>query len=235
MEVISARILRDCPVENSGPCPVIACEECPDCIECEELEAPALGQFCPECPLCSTVNVPSTTALTTTTTLTAPTTTCPPCICSNKALKECEESRSFTTLSKDGAQGSRTTWEEEAGRLTKVLDQEKNSTKTYQEKYDEVKKVLVECEAGYGRANDSLEFALKLVNDHSGRANLCEETAKGFQNLTRDLSLENEICSNETTRLKGLLEKETRNYPIWPLAQRLSPDFDRSDKGIERH
>ena len=197
VEVMAARILRDCPVENFGPCPIFECEECPVCSTCEPCVTPTI-----------------TTALTTTHTTTT-STPCQRCDCSKKELQDCRDSLSFVDLSKGGAQNSRTTWREEAERLAKVVTREKNSTASYKLKWEEVLKLFQESQTGYSKANDTIEFTVKLVNEHSGRANSCEATLTKFQNTTNFLSIDLQECKNKTVQLTSSMETQTTNFTTY--------------------
>ena len=115
-------------------------------------------------------------------------------------------------LSKGGAQNSRVTWQDEAERLARQVKREKNSTASYKEKWEEVLKLYQECQMGYARANDSVDFSMRLANEHSGRANNCEITLKEFQNASITLTADLVECKNKTLEVSSSLETQTTNF-----------------------
>ena len=198
VEVLNALILRDCPIENEGPCPLIGCDQCPEC--------PVL-----QCQPCVT---PSTTTASTTTTSTTVTTPCPHCECTHSDLKACQDSLSFIDLTKEGAQGSRTSWKEEVERLNPLLDRERNTTKTYKEKWSEMSTLYATCINGYSEANNSIEFSLNLVNEFSGKLNNCNESLIVELNNTVRLEKDLLVCVNSTVSLLDELEDRRSNLTV---------------------
>ena len=207
VEVMAARILRDCPMENSGPCPVVKCDECPVCPTCDT---------CSTCPPCEPCTTPATTTTALTTTQTTTTSTpCQKCECTKDDLQKCRNSLSFVDLSKGGAQTSRVTWKEEAERLAQKIKREENSTASYKEKWEEVLELFKECQIGYTRANGTIDFSVRLVNEHSGRADSCERTLQDVKNTTATLSDSLSECQNRSTELTGSLEVQTTNFTTY--------------------
>jgi hypothetical protein len=185
VEILSALILRDCPVENSGPCPVIGCEECPICEELPVLE-------CPEPPQPLT----QPTTITVTTVSSATTAPCKVCDCQPEELKACQDSLTFVQLSKDGAQSTRVSWREEAERLGRLYEREQNTSASYRQKWESVLKLYQECQIGYLAANDSLDFSVNLVNEHSKIASDLNDTLLECKNQTVLVEVQLDKCRN---------------------------------------
>jgi hypothetical protein len=123
VETLKRLIFRDCPIKNAGPCPKRSPAPCPEPEPClcptvtTELTTLSTPCYCPEVTTQTPEECPS----------------CPDCICPvcaaplidsvcPIALEKCEESLSFTDLSKGGAQGERITWKSEAQRLREDLN-----------------------------------------------------------------------------------------------------------------
>jgi len=115
-------------------------------------------------------------------------------------LKACQDSLSFVDLTKDGAQGSRVTWQAEAERLDLLVRQEKNSTQSYKAKWETMSGLYAECFDGYKSANDSLDFSVKLVNEHSGIASSLNETLLDCQNHSSFIGVELAKCRNDSIK-----------------------------------
>jgi hypothetical protein len=148
------------------------------------------------------------------------TTTFPECEFSAKALKDCQDSLSFVDLSKEGAQDSRTTWKDEADRLACLLKREKNSTKSYKEKWEEMSKLYTECFSGYQKANDSLDFSVLLANDISGQLRLVNKSFFECKNLSLIVETALDSCRNDSAKDAVIVSDQQSN--ITKCGRRLS-------------
>ena len=220
VELMTARVLRDCPIQNAGPCPVIGCGKCAPCpplVTCPTITTSVTTPTAPPTKATSTASTSSTSVTTTA--------TCPNCECSKQELDKCLDSLTFIDLSKGGAQQSRTSWKDESGRLSRLLEREANTSSSYKTKWEEVLKVLQTCQTGYHDANSSLTFAINLVNEHSGRVNACESALAESINRTAVATVDLDKCLNSTSLLVIDHESQISN---------LTGSFERKLRGCRR-
>ncbi len=157
-------------------------------------------------------------------------------------LAKCEDSLSFTSLSKDGAQGGRVMWKDEAARLQTVLEGERNSSNEIWSKLETVKGLFTECDNGFCSANRTIEFLVQLVNEKLGKVDVCESALNASQSNITELSTSLEECQTSSAGLGQSLGRKTQNFTSYgklldqcrqdlKKAQDSLGDFTQSDKG----
>ena len=191
---------KPCPVVTPTPCQPTTCGPC----QCPEETTTVCPQFTCEpcrCPATTTTVCPSITCkpcvCPTTTTTPCPSSTCRPCQCPSckvrpviqcpapapcstpscdEELKECRLDLLFTNASKIGAQTSRDECETKLSNKNTDLTTAQDNASWYVNKSIDLTDSLNTCNLGYTLANDSIKFLTNLVNEKSGKYNLCVES-----------------------------------------------------------
>ena len=226
-------IRQDCPIINGGPCPRVVCQgevstTCPPC------ERPGIKITpCPPCPSC-------------TTTTPSPRVTCPACSTTDfdkctASLGSCEDSLTFERTAKEGAQKTANEYKDEVSDLTREVNLVTTDRGWYKNKTSELTASLNECNYGYGLANDSVDFSVKLANELSGKLDFCyqefNKSSLSIKNIQARLNKsidDNSVLKKVQSSLQSDLRElraslkncSTFGDHCWNKVSRLGEDLD---------
>ena len=213
----SLDVSKPCPVETTVACPTTTCEPC-RCPVATTTVCPQLSCEPCQCLVTTTTACPSASCkpcvCPTVATTPCPSTTCRPCQClpckvcpivqcptptpcsaptCDEDLEVCRLDLLFTNTSKKGAQTSRDECETKLSLLDTDLSSAKDDASWYANKSIDLTDSVNTCNLGYTLANDSIKFLTKLVNEMSGKYNLCVE---GFNDTALALGKEKSLLED---------------------------------------